>query len=159
MEKAVAQEYSTRVAQANRSELVVIIYEIVGKELEIALESYQKEDLEQFEKALKSAQKFLNELMGTLDYSYAISYDLMAMYLVVNKSIITSIMKKEPKGLDSARNIMKQLQIGFEGVSEQDTSAPLMANTQKLYAGLTYGKGMLNEISINVNDSYRGFQA
>ena len=45
----------------------------------------------------------------------------------------------------------------FEKAAADDKSAPLMDNAQKVYAGMTYGKGRLTESFIN--DDNRGFLA
>ena len=51
--------------------------------------------------------------------------------------------------------MLKKLRKSFEDVAAQDDSEPLMSNTQDVYAGLTYGRGSLNE---NVNTvPNRGF--
>ena len=48
----------------------------------------------------------------------------------------------------------------FEQVAKQDTSGAVMANTQQIYAGLTYGKGTLNEVSMSLDgNTYGGFKA
>ena len=52
---------------------------------------------------------------------------------------------------------MKKLRSSFETVAAGDKSAPLMDNAQKVYAGMTYGKGRLTESFIN--DDNRGFLA
>ena len=46
-----------------------------------------------------------------------------------------------------------------EKISSEDTSAPIMENAQTIYAGLTYGKGSLNETYLNAQDYNRGFKA
>ena len=43
-------------------------------------------------------------------------------------------------------------------VAKQDTSEPLMHNTQQVYAGMTYGKEQLNE-NFQESDTSRGFFA
>lgn len=159
MNKETLQEYSTRISQANRSELVVITFEVILDGIECAREDFEKEDMESFVVELKRAQKLLNELMASLDYQYAVSRDLMSLYVYVNKQLIMAIMQKTTECLDSAQMVMNRLLTGFKKMSEQDTSKPLMLNTQKLYAGLTYGKGHLNETFVSVNEAMRGFRA
>ena len=110
--------------------------------------AYDIKDIDTYTKELKHAVRFLNELMGSLDYTYNISYELMSLYVYVNKVIITAIFKKNPELLDSAESVMKLL-VGFEGVGMEDTSGPVMQNTQQLYAGLTYGRGVLNEVTVD----------
>jgi len=159
MKKEAIQAFAARVTQASRSELIVILYEMILREITEAKEAYQKGDLETFDKELKRAQKFLTELTASLDYRYKISFDLVSLYIYVNKRIITAIIRRNPLTLDSAESVLKTLLTGFEGVSKQDTSGPMMRNTQQLYAGLTYGKGKLNEISVDPNSRNRGFIA
>lgn len=153
------QGFTARVTQASRSELIVILYEMALAEIEEAEKDYNAGDIELFVKGLKKSQKYINELIVTLDYNYAVSLDLLSLYLYVNKRIITAIIKKKPDALESAVSVLKKLLVGFEGVSKADKSGPVMRNTHQIYAGLTYGKGKLNEIDINPNNGSRGFIA
>lgn len=159
MDSEQIQVFSTRVTQANRSELVVITYEIILEEFKIAREAYLNQNIKVFETSLRQSQKFLNELMGSLNYQYEISKQLLRLYKYVNEQIIQAIVKKTDITLDSAKDVIEGLLKGFKKVSIQDQSDLLMSNTQKIYAGLTYGKGKLNETFVDVNESNRGFKA
>lgn len=159
MKKDTIQVFATRVTQASKSELIVILYEMILDEIKEAREAYEISDLVVFDKELKKAQKYITELTAVLDYSYEISYDLLSLYLYVNKRVITAIIKRNPVSLDSAEKVLKKLLVGFEGVSKEDKSGPVMRNTQQLYAGLTYGKGKLNETYVDPNSRSRGFIA
>jgi flagellar protein FliS len=128
-------------------------------EIKEAKEAYEAGDLTAFDKELKLAQKYVTELQASLDFHYSVSYDLMSLYLFVNKRIITAIIRREPSTLNTAESIMKKLLVGFEGVSRADKRGPVMRNTQQLYAGLTYGKGHLNETYIDPSNKNRGFIA
>ena len=159
MRKEAIQGFTARITQASKSEMTVILYEMLLVELKEAREAYEISDLILFDKELKQAQRYVNELMATLDYRYAIAYELLSLYLYVNREIITAIMKRNPETLNSVEVVLNTLLIGFEGVSKEDNSGPMMRNTQQLYAGLTYGKGKLNETSIDPNSNSRGFIA
>jgi flagellar protein FliS len=159
MKKEAIKAFTVRVTQASRSELTVILYEMILTELKEAKEAYGQGDLAAFDKELKLAQKYVTELQATLNYSYGISYELLSLYLYINKRIITAIIRKNPDTLDSAESILKKLLTGFEGVSSADKSGPVMRNTQQLYAGLTYGKGYLNETNVDPSNKNRGFIA
>lgn len=159
MKKEKIQSYSARVTQANRTELLVIMYEIIQEELTAALDCFEESDMEGFDIALKNGQKFLGELMGTLNYEYVISYQLMSLYKFVNKTIIEGRIRQQIDHLVECIGIIENIKKGFEEIVKEDTSGPLMENVQKLYAGLTYGKASLNEISVNVNDGKRGLYA
>jgi flagellar protein FliS len=159
MKKEAIQAFAARVTQASKSELIVILYEMILEEITEAKEAYAAENLTVFDKELKQAQKYVNELIVALDFQYTVSYDLVSLYLYVNKRIITAIIKRNPVSLDSAESVLKKLLTGFEGVSKEDKSGPMMRNTQQLYAGLTYGKGKLNETYIDPSNRNRGFIA
>ena len=60
------------------------------------------------------------------------------------------------KEVELAENLMKKLYTAFAEVMKEDTSAPLMRNTQQIYAGYTYGKNDLVETYQDF-DTSRGF--
>lgn len=157
MNKDSIQAYSKRIAQANRSELVVITYEIIIENIKIAQEKF--EDKVEFTSVLDKAQSFLRELMVSLDFEYKISYELMSLYIFVNKILIEAKQKDSIENLPRIQKIMEDLLSSFREVSKQDNSAPLMQNTQKVYAGLTYGRNDVNETAFAGNEEHRGFRA
>lgn len=159
MKKEAIQAFTARVTQASKSELTVILYEMILDGIAEAREAYEKNDFSSFDKELKRVHKYVNELIVALDFKYKISLDLISLYLYVNKCIISAIIKKNTDTLDSADSVLKKLLVGFEGVSKADDSGPMMRNTQQLYAGLTYGKGKLNETYIDPSNRSRGFIA
>lgn len=159
MTREAMQSFATRITQASRSELIVIMYEMTLAKIEEAEKLFQENDLYNYDKELKGAQKYVSELMATLDYRYKISYDLLSLYLYTNKHIITAIVRQDPRTLQNSKRILEKLLSGFKEVSKADKSGPMMRNTQQLYAGLTYGKGSLNETFIDPGNKSRGFIA
>jgi flagellar protein FliS len=159
MNKEAIQFFTARITQASKSELVVILYEMTLTKIEEAERSYRENNLSYFDKELKGAQRYVSELMASLDYRYKISYDLLSLYLYTNKQIISAIVKQNPLTLQRAKAVLKKLLTGFKEVSKADTSGPMMRNTQQLYAGLTYGKGTLNETFIDPSNKNRGYIA
>lgn len=159
MDKEQLQSYANRITQANRTELTVIVYEIIISDLDSAIARFDSGEMEEFTKDLQHAQKFMNELISTLDFHYVLSFDLMQLYLYVNRRMIKAAIRRDAQPLPSARKVMQTLLVGFKEVAKQDTSEPLMQNTQQIYAGLTYGKGVLNETTIDPKQHNRGFKA
>ncbi len=159
MKKELIQEYTLRITQASRSELIVIMYEIILCDLASAKEAYAAENPELYDRELAHAGRFISELMGALDYSVALSYQLMSLYVFANKELTTARIRRKPELLAGVENVIETLLTGYRKVSEEDTSGPVMKNTQQVYAGLTYGKGTLNEMYVNGNEARRGFMA
>lgn len=159
MDKEKRQEYSARVVQANRTELLVIVYEILQEELKQALIEYEKQDMEAFDIALKNAQKFLNELMGTLDYQYELSFRLLSIYKYINKVIIRDRLRGQDAELEGCIGIIGRIHDAYAQISSEDKEGPVMKNVQQVYAGLTYGRHALSEVSVDESNGHRGLYA
>lgn len=157
MKEETAKVFTARITQANRSELVVILYDLILTSLDEARELFEKDDKEGFKRELSRAQKGLRELMATLDMQYDISKQLMPLYLYANRQFVDALRTKKTEPLDDAELVLKPLAKSFREVAKEDSSAALMEHTQQVYAGLTYGKGTLNETILSGHS--RGFKA
>ena len=76
--------------------------------------AYRDNDLNEGDRELKGAQRNVSELMKALDYRYKISYDLLSLYIYVNKNIITAIIRQNPDTLGNAKTVVKKLLGGFK---------------------------------------------
>ena len=81
MEKEQITDFTRRIVQSNRSELTVINYEIIFAYLSDAKTTYEKQQWDEFKKALRKAQNSINELINTLNFSYEISKNLYQIYV------------------------------------------------------------------------------
>lgn len=159
MKQELKQQYVSRITQANRTELLVIVYELLQQDLRQAMEEYEREELEAFQHSLQHAQRFLVELMETLDFKYELSFELLSLYKFVNKVILDNLRKKEADGLKECIGIIEKIKHSYEQLVPLDHSGPVMVNTQKVYAGLTYGRHSLSEISVDSTNGHRGLYA
>ncbi len=159
MNKEKQKDFARRITQANRTELLLVTYDILIEEIEDIQQYHQTGDIEEYRHSAKRAQRFVAELMSTLDLNYPISVHLLRLYEYVQRLLIKSDVSGRPDRLDSAKQVISGLRTAFAKVAESDTSAPLMENTQSVFAGLTYGKGSLNETDLDPNSSKRGFLA
>ncbi len=157
MDKKQIREYTARISQANKSELVNIVYELFIYSMDMARQAFNAGDKDMAVKYLKKAQECVCELKRNLNFHYEVSYNLASLYRYVHEQIIASITRRVPVNFDEINKVMTALQNAFIEVSKQDASGAVMQNTQKIYAGLTYGKGKLNEVFMNANEKSRGF--
>ena len=77
MDKEKQKDFARRVSQANKTQLVAITYDIILENIKCAKEA---DSVDGFRAELKSAQKFLGELMRSLDFKYPISVNLLRIY-------------------------------------------------------------------------------
>ena len=77
-------------------------------------------------------------------------------YMFCKNELSRAMYENRLDGVQEAEHIMHRLYTSFVEVAKQDKSAPLMKNTQQVYAGMTYARGAVNEDYMDV-DSHRGF--
>lgn len=152
------QEFTRRISQSNRSELVVIQYEILDTYLADAQTAHEEGDYEAFAGAVRKADRVLAELSGVLNFKYELSGQLYALYNFARRSLMSSIIRNNCEGILDAKRALAPLWEAFRQIAAQDTSEPLMRNAQQIYAGITYGKENLRE-SFQEPDTSRGFFA
>lgn len=157
MDSAKKQEFTMRMTQSNRTELLVVIYDLFLEYMKEAKEYGQQNDTQSFRQAVANGQPVLAELISCLDFQYEISYQLLEIYRYCGSCLATALSKNDFTELEGAILSITNIRKAYYEISLKDESAPLMQNSQKVYAGLTYGKNNLNEVS---NESgNRGFLA
>lgn len=157
MTKELKQQYTLRITQANKTQLVVILYEMLLVYLEEAVSAHEKQDRTGFREGIRKARGCLKELMSSLHFEYELAVNLWRLYLYANKELAMADVRNSTEELSHVKMIMTKLHDAYEEVSSQDVSAPVMANTQTVYAGLTYGRSSLTE-NLDSQGSDRGFR-
>lgn len=150
------QEFTARITSANRSELVVILYDMILAYIEEAEAFLEKDEKKQYSEELGKARECIKELISVLDMKYEVSSQLSRLYLYANRSITRCMVKYDEELINSVKNIIQKLRAAFVEVAKQDDSPVLMGNAQEIYAGLTYGRTSLNE-NLADEGSSRGF--
>lgn len=137
------KEFSLRITQANKTELIVILYEMYLDYLAEAEETAG--DKGAFREAIRKARNCLNELMNSLNFDYETAHHLFQLYLYVGREMTNAAFYADAEPLKNCYMVVGELLAAYREVSRQDTSGPVMENAQTVYAGLTYGKGELTE--------------
>ena len=160
MDKETLQAFATRVTQANRSELVVVIYEAALASIKEGKEALEAGAIPEARREIDRAKSMIQELMYALDMHYNISTYLRQLYIFGYRELCQGIANRDPERFDHTTHILEGLLPSFREVAKQDTSDPLMKNTQTIVAGLTYGPGsdLRETIGVGVNPN-RGFKA
>jgi flagellar protein FliS len=158
MQNELKQDFTRRLTQCNRGEMIVIIYDIYFAYAEDAKKAYADGEHEAYKEAVRKAQKVLSELIHSLNFSYELSKNLYQLYVYSRNCLSRAVYENRLDGILDAERVMQRLYTSFEQVAKLDKSAPLMHNTQQVYAGMTYGRGSLNE-NLSEADTNRGFLA
>lgn len=152
------QMFTRRITQANRTQLVVIVYEMLLVYLEDATNAYEANDKTEFVRNLELARECIGQMRTSLNFEYTLSKNLFSLYCYADKELAADIYGYKKDNLDVIKMIFTKLHDAYYTISSKDHSEPLMDNIQSVYAGLTYGRTDLNENLTNF-DVKRGFLA
>lgn len=155
MQKEQIQEFTSKITLSNRTGLTVVTYEILFAYLADAKSALKEERYEDYKQAIRQAQKCISELMVTLNFSYELAAELYRVYAYAKELLAKALYKRSEDEIAECENLMKMLHTSFVEVAKTDDSAPLMKNTEQVYAGYTYGRSDVNSSS-DANPS-RGF--
>ena len=155
MQKEQIQEFTSKITMSNRTGLTVVTYEILFTYLADVKCALKEERYDDYKQAIRQAQKCISELMVTLDFSYDLATELYRIYSYGKELLAKAMYKRGEAEIVECENLMRMLYTSFVEVAKTDKSAPLMKNTEQVYAGYTYGRNDVNSSS-DVNPS-RGF--
>ncbi len=156
MTKERVQEYTLKITNASATGIIVILYDLAIEYITAAKTAFEKNDHADVKQQCASAGRVLGDLIASLDFQYEIAFPLFRLYEYASKEVSMAVVKNDASMLDEPLKIMSELRETFEELAKKDTSGPVMSNTQTVYAGLTYGKGTLNE-STSLASENRGY--
>ncbi|MDE7259531.1 MAG: flagellar protein FliS [Lachnospiraceae bacterium] len=156
MTKELKQEYTLRITQANKTQLITILYEMVLLYVDEAQEALDAGQKMEYKSAIRKIRGCIDELTASLNLDYELAHNLLQLYLYISRELVKASTHYETENLEHVRLIIGELHKAYQAIEDQDTSGPVMGNTQTVYAGLTYGRNTLTE---NIADSVtnRGF--
>lgn len=159
MNDTMIKDFQNKIVNAGKADLLLINYEMLFVVLDGAIQAADCNNEDELSKSLVQANRLLRELSDNLDFSYDISKDLMAIYIFVSKQLIDASITFNKDPILSAKRVLNILYKGWlEAGNKEKVKKPVVTNGQKVYAGLTYGKGTLNEMIYDGAGS-RGFRA
>ncbi|MGL5260004.1 MAG: flagellar protein FliS [Lachnospiraceae bacterium] len=156
MKEKEKKEYTLRIAKANKTKLIVILYDMVCTYLEEAMEIFDEKEFEHAKREIKQAILCLEELQNSLQLEFELAKNLHELYLFYKKELIFSYTQKDKVRLEKIYNLVKKLRDAYSEIEHLDESPALMENTQNIYTGYTYGKSQLN-VDLADQNTNRGF--
>ena len=156
MTREAKQTFTRRITQANRTQLVVILYDMVMAYLDDASDASEDGDEHEFTKALQCARGCIAELRNSLDFSYDLSRGLFAIYAFADRELAGDIFGRKCDNIEAIGQMFGKLRDAYHTISQADDTEPLMHNAQDVYAGFTYGRSGINENMLH-GAARRGF--
>ena len=142
MTKECKQQFTLRITQANSTQLIVILYEMT---LQYLADGEQAVDDAGLVEAVHRARGCIKELLNSLHREYSQAGELSRLYLFCLRRLAVCEVRRDRTILEEIRKVIAPLCDAYRQIQDQDTSGPVMNNSQTVYAGLTYGRNQLTE--------------
>ena len=142
----------SNVANASPGELLCMTYEILLHHIQEAISTKGKVKEEHVSQAIE----VIKQLVGDLNFEIPITRDLFKLYVYVQNLLVNH--QYHIQGLEQAYQLIHTIYDGYKEITQKEVNKkPAMQNIESVYAGMTYGKGKLNEIVMT--DINRGYHA
>ena len=148
------QYLANRIANANGAELVSIVYEGLIDSLNDGIDFLSINEEDRFIKSIEKSREILAELLSTLEGDTEIANNLRSLYFYINELITDASIDKDGEKLELAIKIITPVYEGWKELGTKEGGRDLEDTPQgpQIVAGITYGKGQLNDYVVN-NDS------
>ena len=156
MTKEKILEFTLRISSANKTEMVVILYDIALEYIQDAKDHLEKGELALAREEMDKLRGTMNELMNSVNASNAIGENLIKLYVFCNKEITNAYIKGEAINLDVVEKILSELRASYYEISSMDMSKPVMEHAEVIYSGFTYNRKMQGD-SFSNREINRGF--
>ena len=154
MTDAIKKEFTLKITQANATELIVILYDMILVYMKEADEFWACENKEEYVRSLQKIRNCIGELMDSLDLQYEMARNMYSLYVFFLKELVKA--EKDISYVKGFQPMIESLRNAYNTVALENKTGPLMQNTQTVYAGLTYGK---KDVNVNLEQlSNRGFR-
>lgn len=137
------QDFTLRISQANETQLVVILYEILAVYLQEAEDALENGN-QGFEEAVRKSRSCINELIASLDLRYSPGVELKKIYFFWLRQLAQGLRKKEKAPFKQVQKGLVKLHKAYSEVASQNTNGPVMSNSQTVYTGMVYGRDSLS---------------
>lgn len=140
--------YKMRITQAGIAELTLVMLEMEMQWIGEALEAYEAKDMDEFLSCLGKAQGTQVELMNVMNMDNPVAAQVHSVFTYINRQLIRAKIKREPLDIARCSDMLEKYYTSFKEIAKTDTAGPVMVQSEKIYAGLTYGSGGLVESSV-----------
>lgn len=145
MTKENIQNFTFRVTKANKTEMIVILYDIAIVYINDAIDALKREDKCQFRLEISRIRDTIRELIESVDTSMELGMNLLNLYIFCGNELTKAFIDYDETYLYHVESIFKKLSDAYREASKKDLSGPVMENAEKVYEGYTYNRSLTNE--------------
>lgn len=150
------QVFTRRIANANKTEMLVILYDIGLTYIEDAARALEAGDKKEFRLQIVRVKNTIRELMNSVNTSVEPGRTIMSVYVFCNEELTRAFADCSTVNLENVKKILTSFRDTYMECSKKDTDGAVMEHTETVYTGLTYNRNSYTD-TVSVADAGRGF--
>lgn len=158
MTKEKIQDFTIRVTTANKTEMIVILYDIAITYLQDAIDALSEGNNSEYRKELGRARNTLRELQNSVDTSIDLGMTLLKIYVYANKELTKAYMDYDEARIFHVMAMFIGLRDAYMEAGKVDKSGPVMDNVETICSGYTYNRYLMKE-TVSTAEYNRGLLA
>ena len=120
MRDELKQDYTRRITSANKSQLVVIMYDMFDQYLADAKESINISKFADMHTEIRRARNVLSELIISLDMKYEVAKDFERIYVYLAQRLVEANIKKDKEKLEEALVHLRTMRDTWKEIMQKD---------------------------------------
>ena len=113
MTKEMKQIFTRRITQANRTQLVVVVYDMLLTYLDDAKKAYSVDNMYEFVSDIEHARNCIAELRSSLNFEFELSKTLFSIYSFADRKLASDIYSFDAKNLDAISRLFEKLRDAY----------------------------------------------
>lgn len=158
MTKEKIQVFTYRISQANKTEMMTILYDMAAEYISDAISSLEKQNLPDFRTNISRAKDVLRELKASVNTQTELGMKFLSLYIFYSEQLTKAYVDYDKAPAEHVLKMLKILSETYAEISKKDNSGAVMGNAETVYSGLTYNRYMTAD-SMSDTSGNRGFLA
>lgn len=151
MTKEKIQEFTVRITNANKTEMIVVLYDMGIQYIDDSVHALEVAAMSEFRIEIDRIRNVLRELMASVDTSMSLGMNILRLYIYCSGELTRGYIDYDKNSLLHVKNVFAKLRSAYAEQSKKDTSGPVMQNAEKLYTGFTYNRNSMTENMANTS--------
>lgn len=139
------QDFTLRISQANSTEMVVVLYDMLLCYIRDGKTALERAEEARLQAAVRRARGCVGELMNSLNLQYEPAPALLGLYGFCIRRLAAAESGRKSLPLEEIERVIVPLRDAYGQLAAQNGAGAVMGNSQTVYAGLTYGRNSLTE--------------
>jgi flagellar secretion chaperone FliS len=140
------EAYVARISSATPVGLIIINYELAIHYICEAIKYSTEDDVAKYKNSISKGVGCVEQLLSALDMKYDMSRSIAPIYIYINRLLNNCLFNKNINHLKECNKLLTDFLDTWKTIEKNDISAtPVLQSSQKVYAGLTYKNGKLDE--------------